>query len=332
MRYPIVVALIAAAFSFGLAQIPTDDFIEIQTPSGPVRVKNFYKTAVATAENEVLLHVGDGRYTTTCHRSDSLFTISFVFNPIDVMRKARKDAEAELLIMLGIDKVAACKLDVFVSMPPFNSNGADTVDLTNYRLTFCPNSKPLPGAPTSSRVTMNRRLGTSPSSIQTQRGPIASQECTGLLPSSLAAELGRAYPASSVVTLKGLEPEARSLFTKQLGHRCPGIVHLDFFGDHRDTYGVLLATNSSAPDSSNARLILASRVRPSAAWQVQTLEESGELGWMWIARDKPGVHKDVYGQKTIRAKGETLFFAAGETVAILYGWTGKNIDKIWLAD
>lgn len=43
-------------------------------------------------------------------------------------------------------------------------------------------------------------------------------------------------------------------------------------------------------------------------------------------------YQNVYGDKSIHAKGEALVWVQGSAVVILYAWTGKDIDKVWLRD
>jgi hypothetical protein len=158
----------------------------------------------------------------------------------------------------------------------------------------------------------------------------AERECAALLPRPLEQALGRRFPAAAVLTLEQLDPTEKSLFTQQEGPRCPGVVHLDFFGDRTDTYGIVIVTGDG--DSRRALLVLASRRRTALPWQLQTLESFSDPGLPTLTREQPGLYEDVYGEKTIRARGEALLLVGWESWAILYAWTGKTIDKVWLAD
>ncbi|MGA9594450.1 MAG: hypothetical protein WBS18_15230, partial [Candidatus Acidiferrales bacterium] len=46
----------------------------------------------------------------------------------------------------------------------------------------------------------------------------------------------------------------------------------------------------------------------------------------------PGEYRDVYGKKTIRATNQVIVFCGYESWAILYAWTGKEVEKIWISD
>jgi hypothetical protein len=51
-----------------------------------------------------------------------------------------------------------------------------------------------------------------------------------------------------------------------------------------------------------------------------------------VWREGPGKYRDVYGEKTIRATHSVVVLAEYESWAILYAWTGKGIEKIWISD
>ena len=158
----------------------------------------------------------------------------------------------------------------------------------------------------------------------------AAKECSFLLPESLAESLGRLHPGAKVLTLDQLHRRERRLFKKEEGRRCPGIVHLDFFGDHRDAYGVVLVTG--AGQGRRLRLIVASRTEQASAWNIETLDTQKGPSLATVAKKAPGVYEDIHRKKKIDANAEALVWVGWERWAILYAWTGQKIDKIWLSD
>ena len=158
----------------------------------------------------------------------------------------------------------------------------------------------------------------------------ASGECAKSLPSTLAQSLGQLYPSSALLTLDQLDRQARSLFVKEEGLRCPGVVRLDFFGDHREAYGVVVVTG--AGEASRSHLVLASRIDVASQWSIQTLHTLGDPSLATVAKEKAGSHEDLYRERKIEAKGEALVWIGWESWATLYAWSGEKIEKIWLSD
>ena len=156
----------------------------------------------------------------------------------------------------------------------------------------------------------------------------AAKECSFLLPESLGDSLGRLHPGAQVLSLNQLRRSERRLFKKAEGRRCPGIVHLDFFGDHREAYGVVLVTGAAA--QRRLRLILASRMEGASAWKIETLDTRKDPGLATVAKEPPGVYEDIHHKKKIQASAETLLWVCWGKSTILYAWTGEEIDKIWL--
>jgi hypothetical protein len=159
----------------------------------------------------------------------------------------------------------------------------------------------------------------------------ADEECANLFPADLAGSLGRTFAGAHVLTLGELDAEARAAFEKSEGHRCPGIAHVDFFGNKTEAYGILLITGSG--QQTRAHLLLASRKGTSSPWKIRTLETGGGPSDLpFLGKTTPGEYEDVYGDKTIQAKGEALVWVQGNVVVIVYAWTGKDVDKVWLRD
>ncbi len=158
----------------------------------------------------------------------------------------------------------------------------------------------------------------------------ATKECSFLLPESLAESLGRVHPGAKVLTLDQLHRRERRLFKKEEGRRCPGVVHLDFFGDHREAYGVVLVTGAS--QRRRLRLIVASRTSQAPAWNIETLEAMKDPSLATLAKRRPGVYEDLRRKEKIEANAEALVWVRWDSWAILYAWTGQKIDKIWLSD
>jgi len=107
----------------------------------------------------------------------------------------------------------------------------------------------------------------------------------------------------------------------------PGLVRVDFYGDGNPTWAlVLIASDGQKKEN---RLVVAREA--GKGWGISLLDTaSGPAPVVW--RQPPGEYRDVYGEKTIRATHPVIVFAGYESWAIVYAWTGKLVQKIWLAD
>ena len=153
-----------------------------------------------------------------------------------------------------------------------------------------------------------------------------SSECQ--MPLDLAQVISQKFSGTRVLRLADLDPDSKSLFLKDHGRTCPGLVSVDFYGDRQPTFGLLLIAENRN-QRQEAKLIVARK--PTESWQVEVLdryESSNPVIWSL----GPGVYRDVYGKRTIRTKNPVIVVCEYESWAIIYGWNGKQISKVWIAD
>jgi hypothetical protein len=149
--------------------------------------------------------------------------------------------------------------------------------------------------------------------------------CT--FPPGLREEISKKYPGSSLVSMSDLSEYDTKLFQKDHGTRCPGMVKADFYGDGKPTWALVLL--SGIGSKSKAELVVAHQVAKD--WETRSLDSAGaSVPVVWT--EGPGKYRDVYGEKTIRAIHPVVVFVGYEGWAIVYSWTGKGIDKVWIAD
>jgi hypothetical protein len=142
----------------------------------------------------------------------------------------------------------------------------------------------------------------------------------------LQAVIEAKYPGTRIVSLSDLNEDDRALFQKEHADNCPGLVKVDFYGDGKPTFALVLTTkNQSNPKT---KLVLAHRVGPN--WEVAILGKAdGPIPVVWS--DKPGEYKGVYQHK-IRATRPVIVFSGYSSWAVLYAWTNNKVAKIWLRD
>jgi hypothetical protein len=68
----------------------------------------------------------------------------------------------------------------------------------------------------------------------------------------------------------------------------------------------------------------------AAGWETRSLDATDDtpVGW----REGPGKYEDIYGQKKILTKNQVIVFCGYGSWAIVYAWTGKEVEKVWLSD
>jgi len=149
--------------------------------------------------------------------------------------------------------------------------------------------------------------------------------CT--LPGDLQREISSKYPGRTLVSLSDLGDDDRGFFQKGHGDDCPGLVKVDFYGDGKPTFALVLTTKSVAKGKNE--LVLAHQV--GAIWKTTTLQTTeGDSPVVWS--QKPGEYKDVYGKKKIHATRPVIILCRYEASTILFAWTDSRIAKIWLQD
>jgi len=145
-------------------------------------------------------------------------------------------------------------------------------------------------------------------------------------PPGLRDEFSKKYPGTHLVSLADLQEDDRKFYQKDHGTRCPGLVRVNFYGDGKPTWALVLISGLGLKQK--AQLVVAHQV--AEGWEMRTLETTDGAPVVW--RQGPGAYDDVYGEKKIRAKYPVIVFCGYESWAIVYAWTGKEVQKVWLMD
>ncbi len=146
------------------------------------------------------------------------------------------------------------------------------------------------------------------------------------LPPGLRDEISKKYPGTHIVTLADLDEYDRKLFRKDHGARCPGLVRVNFYGDGKPTWALVLIAGEGLKQK--AELIVAHRV--ADGWETRSLQTTNEAPVVWS--EGPGKYEEIYGQKTLRAKWPVVILCGYGSWGIVYAWTGKDVEKVWLWD
>jgi len=146
------------------------------------------------------------------------------------------------------------------------------------------------------------------------------------LPPSLRDEISKKYPGTRVVSFADLGEYRRNLFKKDHGSRCPGLVKVDFYGDGKPTWALVLISGENP--KRKAELVVARQIGDT--WETRSLETTDGTPVVW--REGPGKYDGMSEPNTSRAKNPVIVFCGLESWAILYAWTGKEVVKTWISD
>jgi len=156
----------------------------------------------------------------------------------------------------------------------------------------------------------------------------ASPEDRCALPPSLRDEISKKYPRARPVSLADLDDYARKQYRKDFGTRCPGLVRVNFYGDGKLTWALLLIAKEDAKQK--PELVVAHQL--GNGWDIRLLDTADGAVAVW--RQAPGKYEGMYEgeNKPIRAKNPVILISDYGSFIILYAWTGKEVEKIWLSD
>jgi hypothetical protein len=149
--------------------------------------------------------------------------------------------------------------------------------------------------------------------------------CT--FPPGLQHEITRKYPGRRLVRLADLVKDDKEFFRRDHGDRCPGLVKVNFYGDGKPTWALVLI----APPGAKPKIELVVARQFGQAWEIRSLETvDDDVPVLW--RDGPGVYRSVYEDKTLRATNPVIVLCGYESWAIVYAWIGKSVEKVWISD
>lgn len=169
-------------------------------------------------------------------------------------------------------------------------------------------------------------LLTAPAFVFT-RAAAAEDSCDP--PPDLKPLLQKDFPNKKVVSLSDLQKYDLGLWEKDHGKSCPGLVRVDFYGDAKPTWAIVLfGVDSKSVNGITAVLIVAHK--PDMDWKIETIETTDGIPVVW--KEKPGKYTGLDEEKKIRASYPVIVFCGYESWAILYAWTGTAIVKTWLSD
>lgn len=154
----------------------------------------------------------------------------------------------------------------------------------------------------------------------------ASPEDKCALPPGLRDEISKTRPRTRPISLADLDDYARKQYRKDFGTRCPGLVRVNFYGDGKPTWALLLVAKESPKEK--PELVVAHQL--ANTWDIRSLDTADGAVAVW--REGPGKYEGMNEGKPIRAKNPVILIGDYGSFTILYAWTGKEVEKTWLSD
>jgi hypothetical protein len=145
-------------------------------------------------------------------------------------------------------------------------------------------------------------------------------------PPGLRDEISKKYPGTHLLSLADLDEYDRKLYQKDHSTRCPGLVRVNFYGDGKPTWALVLTAGEGTKQK--AELVVARQI--GRDWETRSLETTD--GTPVVRREGPGKYDGMNEEKRLRAENPVIVFCGYESWAILYAWTGTEVKKIWISD
>lgn len=155
-------------------------------------------------------------------------------------------------------------------------------------------------------------------------GAVPADRCA--LPPGLDKEIAKQFPDRHIEHMTDLSDYDRKLFRKDHGERCPGLVKVNFYGDGRPTWAVVL----TAGEHPKRKVTLLVARQAADGWELRTLEESDGAPVVW--REGPGKYEGLYEGQTIQATRPVVVLCEYGSTEVVYAWMGDRVDKVWLSD
>ena len=148
------------------------------------------------------------------------------------------------------------------------------------------------------------------------------------LPQGLDSIINAKFPGAHVVHLANLEDYDKTLFKKDHGTQCPGLVRVNFYGDEKPTWALVLISGEN--QKSKTELVVARKLE--GGWDIRSIASGSTSGTPVVWREPPGKYEGVWGDKTIHARNPVIVYCGYESWVVVYAWNGKAVEKVQMSD
>jgi hypothetical protein len=143
--------------------------------------------------------------------------------------------------------------------------------------------------------------------------------CT--LPQGLDSTVTAKFPGAHVLNLADLDDYDKKIFKKDHGIQCPGLVRVNFYGDQKPTWALVLMSGETR--KSKAELLVARKLDTN--WDIRSLETTDGTPVVW--REGPGKYDGVWGDKTVARGILSSYFAAMNPGSLFTLGMAKRLRK-----
>lgn len=157
-------------------------------------------------------------------------------------------------------------------------------------------------------------------------GEVSPDFCKEALPKPLASLISVRFHQWKIMSdewLGGYE----EYYRKERPTGCPGVVGLDLYGNGKRVFAISILRESTK--GLKSKLLLAEQDK-SKTWVVKTLwNDECDCVVMSVP---PGEDTDVGRGHRIAGVGEGIVFLKYEAYAIVFRWTGKKVEHVYVMD
>jgi hypothetical protein len=161
---------------------------------------------------------------------------------------------------------------------------------------------------------------------------LRAEEAGCKLPDKAEKKISSKYLGYEIIRLESLTRDYQEAFKKDHGAACPGVVNLDFFGDKRQTYAILLKKDAGKNHLKKMELIIVSKPENKNDWVILSVDHFEDVTIPVIWEESPGKYDDVEKDISIRAKNPVIFLVGYESWGIVYAWINRKVEKVWIKD
>src|SRR6266403_4552319 len=148
------------------------------------------------------------------------------------------------------------------------------------------------------------------------------------LPQGLDGTITANFTGAHVVHAADLADYDKKLFKKDHGSHCPGLVRVNFYGDEKPTWALVLVSGEN--QKSKSELIVARKLE--GGWDIHSISGGSTSGTPVVWREPPGKYEGVWGDKTIDARNPVIVYCGYESWVVVYAWNGKAIENVQMSD
>jgi hypothetical protein len=149
-----------------------------------------------------------------------------------------------------------------------------------------------------------------------------------VLPRGLDSTISAKFPGAHVAHLADLQDDDKKFFQKDHGSHCPGLVRVNFYGDGKPTWALVLVSGQN--QNSKSELIVARKLESD--WDIRSITGGSTSGTPVVWREPPGKYESVWGDKPIHARNPVIVYCGYESWMVVYAWNGKAIEKVQMLD